>query len=311
MIEIDALTKIFEATVAVDSVSMKIEDGEVVAIVGTSGSGKTTLLRMLNRLIEPSSGTVRIAGEDTRAVPPHELRRRIGYVIQNYGLFPHRTVAENIATVPRLLGWDRAKTDAKTDELLARFELDPAQFRSRLPYELSGGQQQRVGVARALAADPKLLLMDEPFGALDPIIRRKAQADLLAVQRMEKTTIILVTHDMEEAMALGDRIAVMDQGKLVQFATPREIITHPATPFVAELTGTSERPFRLLTLETVEDALEPGDAPGAPVDIGTSLHDAYAEVLWSGRAAIPVSDKGAVVGRITRAGLEAKAAGPQ
>jgi osmoprotectant transport system ATP-binding protein len=311
MIEIDALTKIFEATVAVDSVSMKIEDGEVVAIVGTSGSGKTTLLRMLNRLIEPSSGTVRIAGEDTRAVPPHELRRRIGYVIQNYGLFPHRTVAENIATVPRLLGWDRAKTDAKTDELLARFELDPAQFRNRLPYELSGGQQQRVGVARALAADPKLLLMDEPFGALDPIIRRKAQADLLAVQRMEKTTIILVTHDMEEAMALGDRIAVMDQGKLVQFATPREIITHPATPFVAELTGTSERPFRLLTLETVEDALEPGDAPGAPVDIGTSLHDAYAEVLWSGRAAIPVSDKGAVVGRITRAALEAKAAGPQ
>jgi osmoprotectant transport system ATP-binding protein len=311
MIEIEQLTKVFEHTTAVDAVSMRVEAGEVVAIVGTSGSGKTTLLRMINRLIEPTAGSVKIDGEDTRAEPAYKLRRRIGYVIQNYGLFPHRTVAENIATVPLLLGWDKARIVTKTDELLARFDLDPAQYRDRLPYELSGGQQQRVGVARALAADPKLLLMDEPFGALDPIIRRKAQADLLAVQKQSKTTIILVTHDMEEAMALGNRIAVMDQGKLVQYATPREIITHPATPFVAELTGPSERPFRLLTLETVGRSVEPGEAPGQPIDIGTSLHDAYAEILWSGRAAMPVSDNGAIVGRITRAALAAKAAGPQ
>jgi osmoprotectant transport system ATP-binding protein len=311
MIEIEALTKVFEQTVAVDAVSMTIEAGEIVVIVGTSGSGKTTLLRMINRLIEPSSGVVRIDGEDTSAVTPHELRRRIGYVIQNYGLFPHRTVAENIATVPKLLGWDRTKTDAKTDELLARFELEPAQFRNRLPYELSGGQQQRVGVARALAAEPSLLLMDEPFGALDPIIRRKAQADLLAVQKMARTTMILVTHDMEEAMALGNRIAVMDQGKLVQYASPREIITDPATPFVEELTGPGERPFRLLTLESVGQYVDPGEAPGTPEEIGTSLHDAYAEVLWSGREALPVTDAGKAVGRITRAALEAKAAGPR
>ena len=311
MIEIDGLTKVFEATTAVDHVSMSVDDGEVVAVVGTSGSGKTTLLRMINRLIEPSSGTVLIDGADTRAVAPYELRRRIGYVIQSYGLFPHRTVGENIGTVPTLLGWDKARIATKIDELLARFDLDPAQFRNRLPYELSGGQQQRVGVARALAADPKLLLMDEPFGALDPIIRRKAQSDLMAVQKHSGTTIILVTHDMEEATALGNRVAVMDQGKLVQYATPREIIGHPATPFVAELIGRSERPFRLLTLETVGKYVEPGDAAGAPVGIETSLHDAYAEALWSGRDALPVEDSGRIVGRIRRDLLMSKAAGPQ
>lgn len=311
MIEIDALTKAYEGTTAVDAVSMTIADGEIAVVVGTSGSGKTTLLRMLNRLVEPTSGSVRIDGEDTRSLPAHELRRRIGYVIQNYGLFPHRTVGENIATVPKLVGWDAARIAARIDALLERFGLDPAQFRDRLPFELSGGQQQRVGVARALAAEPKLLLMDEPFGALDPIIRHKAQADLLDVQKQAGTTIVLVTHDMDEAMALGHRIAVMDEGRLLQFATPRDIIAHPATPFVAELIGKAERPFRLLALETVEGLIEPGEATGRPISAGTSLRDAYAEALWTGREALPVERDGKIVGRVTLAALAPHAARPK
>ncbi|MDO8358541.1 MAG: ABC transporter ATP-binding protein, partial [Devosia sp.] len=311
MIEIDALTKVYEETTAVDAVSMTIADGEIAVVVGTSGSGKTTLLRMLNRLVEPTSGSVRIDGEDTRSLPAHELRRRIGYVIQNYGLFPHRTVGENIATVPKLVGWDAARIAARVDALLERFGLEPAQFCDRLPFELSGGQQQRVGVARALAAEPKLLLMDEPFGALDPIIRHKAQTDLLEVQKQAGTTIVLVTHDMDEAMALGHRIAVMDEGRLLQFATPRDIIAHPATPFVAELIGKAERPFRLLALETVAALVEPGEASGRPIGSGTSLRDAYAEALWTGRDALPVERDGKIVGRVTLTALARHAARPQ
>ncbi|MBI4921669.1 MAG: ABC transporter ATP-binding protein [Devosia nanyangense] len=311
MIEIDALTKVYEGTTAVDAVSMTIADGEIAVVVGTSGSGKTTLLRMLNRLVEPTSGSVRIDGADTRALPAHELRRRIGYVIQNYGLFPHRTVGENVATVPKLVGWDAARIAARVDALLQRFGLEPAQFRDRLPYELSGGQQQRVGVARALAAEPKLLLMDEPFGALDPIIRHKAQADLLEVQEQAGTTIVLVTHDMDEAMALGQRIAVMDGGRLLQFATPRDIIAHPATPFVAELIGKAERPFRLLALETVEALVEPGEASGRPIATDMSLRDAYAEALWTGRDALPVERDGKIVGRVMLTALARHAARPQ
>ena len=197
----------------------------VLVIVGTSGSGKTTLLRMINRLVEPTSGIIKLDGEDNRTLPGYELRRRIGYAIQGHGLFPHRTVAQNIATVPGLLGWDEeADRRRGSRNCLTLFQLDPAVFGPRYPHELSGGQQQRVGVARALAAEPNVLLMDEPFGALDPIIRAKAQEDLLAIQKRFGTTIILVTHDMEEAIHLGDKIAVMDAGKLVQYATPAEIL---------------------------------------------------------------------------------------
>lgn len=299
MIEIESLSKTYDATTVVDRVSMTIAAGDVCVIVGTSGSGKTTLLRMINRLVEPTSGLVRIKGRDTREVRSHELRRQIGYVIQGHGLFPHRSVGQNIATVPRLLGWDRARIDKRVDELLDLFQLPSDEFRNRLPSELSGGQKQRVGVARALAAGPEILLMDEPFGALDPIIRHKAQTDLLAIQKRFGTTIVLVTHDMDEAISLGSRIAVMDKGELLQYAPPQEIIARPATAFVDELIGTGDRPFRLLSLDIVRNHVEAGAAPGEAVDCQISLRDAYAECLWSGRNALPVKQDGRPIGRIT------------
>jgi osmoprotectant transport system ATP-binding protein len=310
MIEVEELTKDYDGLVVVDHVSLTVGDGEIAVIVGTSGSGKTTLMRMINRLVEPTSGRVVIDGRDTRDEPAHLLRRRIGYAIQGHGLFPHRTVAQNIGTVPKLLGWEQRTIDARVDELLALFQLDPLQYRDRMPGELSGGQQQRVGVARALAAEPKLLLMDEPFGALDPIIRHKAQEDLLAIQRRFKTTVVMVTHDMDEAIALGDRIAVMDGGKLLQYAAPAEIIARPATHFVEELIGSGDRAFRLLSLTEVRAAVEPGEASGEPVAASASMRDAYAEALWSGRDALPVSDNGKVIGRVTVGELARRAARP-
>ena len=311
MIEVDDVTKSYDGTVVVDRVSLAIRPHSICAIVGPSGSGKTTLLRMINKLVRPTSGSIRIDGEDIASVPAYELRRRIGYVIQGHGLFPHRTVGQNIGTVPKLLGWDKARIAGRVDELLDLFQLDPGQFRDRMPHELSGGQQQRVGVARALAAKPNILLMDEPFGALDPVIRAKAQEDLRTIQRRFGTTIVLVTHDVEEAIHLGDTIAVMDAGKLLQYAAPAEIIARPATPFVAELIGTSERPFRLLSLARVADHVEPGEAGGEPIEATASLRDAYAELLWSSRSALPVRRDGAVVGRVTLDALSRLAARPQ
>ncbi len=311
MIEIENITKRYGETTVVDDVSLTIAPRTVTVVVGTSGSGKTTLLRMVNRLVEPTSGAIRLDGEDNRALPGYELRRRIGYAIQGHGLFPHRTVAENIATVPTLLGWARARIEAKVEELLSLFQLDPASFGPRFPHELSGGQQQRVGVARALAAEPKVLLMDEPFGALDPIIRAKAQDDLLAIQKHFQTTIILVTHDMEEAFHLADRIAVMDKGKVVQYATPAEMLLKPATPFVESLIGAGERPYRLLAIAPVSSAVEPGAAEGAPISSAASQREALAELLWSGRDALPVAGPdGAVIGKVSLEGLAKRAAGP-
>ncbi|WP_029030341.1 ABC transporter ATP-binding protein [Salinarimonas rosea] len=310
MIEIDAVSKTYGDATVVDRVSMTVPSGTIAVIVGTSGSGKTTLMRTINRLVEPTSGSVRIDGEDNRALPAYELRRRIGYAIQGHGLFPHRTVAQNIGTVPSLLGWDAKRMARRVDDLLELFQLDPAAFRERMPHELSGGQQQRIGVARALAAEPNILLMDEPYGALDPIIRAKAQDDLLAIQARFGTTIVLVTHDMEEAIRLGHRIAVMDAGALLQYAAPADIIARPATPFVEELIGAPERPFRLLSLARVGDLAEPGEAPGEPLDAGLSARDALAELLWSGRAAAPVARDGAVVGRVRLDGLARHAARP-
>jgi osmoprotectant transport system ATP-binding protein len=306
MIEIDHLTKRYGATTVVEDVSLRVDDGTIAVVVGTSGAGKSTLLRMINRLIEPSAGRVLIDGEDTMSIPEDQLRHRIGYVIQGYGLFPHRNVAENIATVPRLLGWDKRRIADRVEELLDLFQLDPAEFARKFPHELSGGQQQRVGVARALAAKPAHLLMDEPFGALDPVIRSKAQDDLLAIQRRLGTTILLVTHDMNEAFQLGDRIAVMDRARLLQYATPAELLTRPAEAFVEQLVGTAERPFRLLSLRCVQEALEPGGAEGESILVTDSLRDALSRLIWTGRDVLPVADStGALVGRVSVKGIMA------
>lgn len=311
MIEIDGISKDYGSATVVDNVSMTVDARSITVIVGTSGSGKTTLLRMINRLVEPTKGVIRINGENIGAIAPYELRRRIGYAIQGHGLFPHRTVADNIATVPKLLGWPQDRIKARVEELLNLFQLDPLAFGPRFPHELSGGQSQRVGVARALAAEPNLLLMDEPFGALDPIIRAKAQDDLLAIQKHFGTTIILVTHDMEEAFGLADKIAVMDGGRLLQYATPAEMLANPATDFVASLIGTAERPFRLLSINRVETAVEAGAAEGTAIGADVSQRDALAELLWSGRPALPVTGKdGVLIGRVTVEALLKHAARP-
>jgi len=307
MIAIENLSKRYGGTAVVDAVSLTVPDNSVTVIVGTSGSGKSTLLRMINRLVEPSGGRVLLDGRDTRAEPAHVLRRRIGYAIQGNGLFPHRTVAENIATVPRLIGWDAARIRARVDELLAVFQLDAAAFGAKFPHELSGGQQQRVGVARALAAEPAVLLMDEPFGALDPIIRAKAQDDLLAIQRRYGTTIVLVTHDMDEAFRLGDRVAVMNAGRVLQYDHPAVLLTRPADPFVARLAGSADRALKLLSLVTAGDAAEPGEADGPAVAASASLREVLSELLWAGadRAAVRGPD-GEHLGRLTVAAILAR-----
>jgi osmoprotectant transport system ATP-binding protein len=308
MIEIENVSRRFGDIVAVDDVSLTIERGTITAFVGTSGSGKSTLLRMINRLIAPTSGTIRIDGSDTATVPAEALRRGIGYVIQGNGLFPHWTVARNIATVPRLLGWSATRIDQRVRELLTLFNLDVDAYLDKFPHQLSGGQQQRVGVARALAAEPAILLMDEPFGALDPIIRAKAQEDLLALQRRLGITVVIVTHDMEEALHLGDRIVVMDGGRVLQAATPAEILQRPAPGFVERLVAGVDRPFRLLSLIPVSEIAEAGAAEGSPIAGTQSLRDALSELLWRGAQSLPVaSADGAVQSRISLASIVARA----
>ena len=238
---------------AVDNISMEIPAGEIVMLVGPSGCGKTTTMKMINRLIEPTSGRILIGDDDVTKRDPDELRRHIGYVIQGAGLFPHFTVGDNIAIVPKLLKWDKDRIAARVDELLDLVSLDPAQYRDRYPRELSGGQQQRVGVARALAADPPVLLMDEPFGAVDPITRQRLQDELLRLQEDLRKTIVFVTHDFDEAVKLGDRIAILQAGsKIVQYDTPEQILTHPADDFVRTFVGASAA-LKQLTLTRIRD----------------------------------------------------------
>lgn len=302
MIEIEDISCHYGDTRAVDGVSLTIATGTVTAVVGSSGSGKTTLLRMINRLVEPTAGRVRIDGVETATLPLAPLRRGIGYVIQDHGLFPHWTVVRNIATVPRLLGWPKAEIAGRVAELLRLLGLDPDEIGPRYPHELSGGQAQRVGVARALAARPRVLLMDEPFGALDPIVRAQAQADLRSLQRHQGATIVLVTHDMDEALRLADRVAVMRAGRLDQEGTPSEILARPATAFVADLVGERDRAFRYLALRAVADLVEPGTAPGPAIAAGATLAEALAQMIWSGQDALPVTGAaGAPLGLIRRA----------
>jgi osmoprotectant transport system ATP-binding protein len=306
MIKVENLSKQYAGTTVVDAVSMEIAKNSITVIVGTSGSGKSTLLRMINRLVEPSAGRVLLEGQDTRAEAAHLLRRRIGYAIQGHGLFPHRTVAENIATVPQLLGWEPARIKARVEELLQVFQLDPKVYAAAFPHELSGGQQQRVGVARALAAEPAVLLMDEPFGALDPIIRAKAQEDLLAIQRRFGTTIVLVTHDMDEAFRLGDHVAVMSHGRVLQYDRPAALLMHPADPLVARMTGLADRALRLLSLTTAGEAALPGapTGPGPSVPAAASLREALSDLVWQGaQSAQVVNADGSPAGHLTLEGI--------
>ncbi|TMH64361.1 MAG: ATP-binding cassette domain-containing protein, partial [Betaproteobacteria bacterium] len=265
MIDLDALTKSFPGAPrpAVDRLTLSIPAGEVCVLIGPSGCGKTTTMRMINRMIEPDAGTIMVEGRNVLHVDPVELRRSIGYVIQQVGLFPHWSIADNIATVPRLLGWEPKRTGARVDELLALVGMEPSQYRHRFPRELSGGQKQRVGVARALAADPPVMLMDEPFGALDPITRAHLQAEFLRILRGLKKTIVFVTHDIDEAIKMGDRIAIMKDGRLVQYATPEAILARPMDAFVDEFVG-SDRALKRLALipaaEVMTDGAGTGDA---------------------------------------------------
>ena len=244
MIELRSLTKHYEETVVVDRLSLTVNRGELLVLLGGSGAGKTTILKMINRLIEPDAGTVFVDGADVVTLVPHDLRRRIGYVFQQIGLFPHLTVAANVGITPALLGWERIDTCRRVDELLELVGLDAETVRERFPNELSGGQQQRVGVARALAANPSILLLDEPFGALDPLTRQRLQDSLLQIRRALELTVVFVTHDMVEALLLGDRIAVLDEGHLVQLGTPHELLTAPASPYVRDLMGTPREQAR-------------------------------------------------------------------
>ncbi len=307
MITVENLTKQYGEATVVDSVSLTIPRDSITVIVGSSGSGKSTLLRMLNRLVEPTRGRVLIDGRDTALEPAHLLRRRIGYVIQGHGLFPHRTVAENIATVPRLLGWSKEHTRARVYQLLEVFQLDPGRYAQAFPHELSGGQQQRVGIARALAAEPAVLLMDEPFGALDPITRTKANEELLGIQRRFGTTIVLVTHDMDEAFRLANRVAVMSQGRILQYDSPAALLTHPADPFVSRMTGVSDRAMRLLSLTTAGEAALPGASPGPTLPATASLREALSELLWCGAESAAIVDAdGTPRGHLTVAAILAR-----
>ena len=306
MITLEGVTKRYpNGHVAVDDLSLEVAEGEVCVLVGPSGCGKTTTLRMINRLIDLTSGRIVVAGRDIMATDPVELRRHVGYVIQHVGLFPHQTVGDNIATVPKLLRWDKARTRDRVQELMQLVGLDPTIYRDRYPSQLSGGQQQRVGVARALAADPPVLLMDEPFGAIDPVTRARLQQEFLGLQRRLRKTVVLVTHDIDEAVLLGDRIALLAQGGvLAQHGTPDDLLTRPADDFVADFVG-HDRGLKRLAVTVIDEAwLEPagtnGDNVGLPQVARTAtLREALAKALLSDQGVIVVVDEsGQPVGRL-------------
>jgi osmoprotectant transport system ATP-binding protein len=304
-VEFRDVAKRYPGQLAVDGLSFTVPAGKICILVGPSGSGKTTSLKMVNRLIEPSGGSILIDGQDVLREEPTSLRRRIGYVIQQVGLFPHQTIAENVGTVPRLLGWPRERIAARTEQLLALVGLEPSHFARRYPAQLSGGERQRVGVARALAAEPPVMLMDEPFGAVDPIVRERLQNEFLRIQRDQGTTVLFVTHDIDEAIKLGDRVAVMRAGKLVQYAPPGELLAHPANDFVAEFVG-SDRGLKRLALLTVGGAdldttvARASVPPDAPVlSPAMTLRDALVRMLASEAPTGVVSDGDRYLGVLT------------
>jgi len=291
LIELRGVHKSFGASKAVDGVSLRIESGAITVLVGASGSGKSTLLRLINRLLECDAGQILFDGQDIRDGPAERLRRRMGYVIQSTGLFPHWTVARNIATVPTLLGWPPAQIDARVDELLELLGLDAGTYSDRYPHQLSGGQQQRVGVARALAARPTVLLMDEPFGALDPVTRTALQQQLIHIQRALGCTIVLVTHDIDEALRLGQHLVLLDQGRIVQAGTPTQLLTQPASDQVTEFLGRATLGQRLLALRQVGDILRRGEVTeGAPLRPEQTLQEALSMFLLRHSVRLPVAD---------------------
>jgi osmoprotectant transport system ATP-binding protein len=291
MIEIDRVSKSYVDRRVVDNLSLTVDAGALCVLLGSSGCGKSTTLRMVNRLIPSDSGSIRVGGEDVTRVPAEALRRRIGYAIQSIGLFPHWTVEDNIATVPRLQKWPQARVRDRVTELLELFRLDPRIYRGKYPHQLSGGEQQRVGVARALAGDPELLLMDEPFAAVDPITRDALQAELAHIHRTTRKTILFVTHDIEEALRLASQIAIMDKGRIVQLGTPVEIIERPANDFVRDFVGHQGLGLKLLSVRKISERLRRGEtAEGEPLPLDASLSEALSAMMARQTARLPVAD---------------------
>ncbi|MEN3258928.1 ABC transporter ATP-binding protein [Sodalis endosymbiont of Spalangia cameroni] len=292
MIEFQRVSKFFHGKPAVEEVSFTLPAGDITVLIGPSGSGKSTTLKMINRLIEHDTGNILFAGEEIGRWPAEQLRRRMGYAIQSIGLFPHWTVEQNIATVPQLLKWPRQRIHQRVGELLALLHLDPEQFRHRYPHQLSGGQQQRVGVARALAADPEVLLMDEPFGALDPVTRSALQGEIARIHQISRRTIVLVTHDIDEALILADRILLLDGGRIVQQGTPQQMLLRPASRLVRDFFGGGERGIRLLSLGTAGELARPGEPlPGPPISAAMSRRAALSEFIARATDRLPVVDE--------------------
>lgn len=288
MIEFSHVSKLFGAQKAVNDLNLNFQEGSFSVLIGTSGSGKSTTLKMINRLVEHDSGVIRFAGEEIRSLPVLELRRRMGYAIQSIGLFPHWSVAQNIAIVPQLQKWSRARIDDRIDELMALLGLE-SNLRERYPHQLSGGQQQRVGVARALAADPQVLLMDEPFGALDPVTRGALQQEMTRIHRLLGRTIVLVTHDIDEALRLAEHLVLMDHGEVVQQGNPLTMLTRPANDFVRQFFGRSELGVRLLSLRSVADYVRREErAEGEALAEEMTLRDALSLFVARGCEVLPV-----------------------
>ena len=312
MIRLDGVGKTYpDGTVAVQHLDLDVPRGSLVCLVGPSGCGKSTTLKMVNRLIEPTSGTISLDGRDVTRVDAVELRRHIGYVIQQVGLFPHQTIRTNVATVPSLLGWEKRRANERADELMSLVGLEPSVYAARYPHQLSGGERQRVGVARALAADPPVLLMDEPFGAVDPINRKNLQDEFLRLQRDLHKTVMLVTHDIDEAVKMGDQVAVFAPGgRLAQYDVPAEVLGRPADDFVAEFVGASRGLRRLSVtpilrgdLETPTDPTASGALASLPVT--ASLEDALALMMRQDEPAVAVMDDGQTIGVLTPSGIHA------
>ncbi len=306
MIEFQNVTKIFENAQepAVKNLQIQISEGEIVVLVGPSGCGKTTTMKMINRLVDPTEGKIILDKQDVSKVDPLELRRNIGYVIQHIGLFPHLTVAENIATVPKLKKWSKETIAERVNELLKLVGMEPEMVKQKMPRQLSGGQQQRIGVARALAADPPIMLMDEPFGALDPITRERLQNEFLGIQQDVRKTIVFVTHDIDEAVKMGDRIVVMRDGEVLQYDTPNAILSTPADQFIANLTG-EDRAIKYLSLVDVSrsfiqyDGLKKSRGTNKCVDHNASLKEALIVMLENGLLQLDVRKHKDVIGYIS------------